>query len=407
MFRHFWKSQNGNFAVTVAIASVPMIALMAGAIDTTNTYNKASGLQSALDASALAVGTNYSPGMAAADLNQMGKEFFGANLYANLYADKVGDTDTLADTISKFKVEIAPDDTISVSSTIVNPGFLRSGPTFWSAYRSASVRVMGGSQACMLALNPSASAAVKLQGSTQVSLDGCVVAANSKAADSISRGGSALLKADCAVTVGQTSGLSGSSSKLACGAPLERQVATPDPLRGVNPPTYGCPGPKTGAKTLSPGTYCNQTFSGNITLSPGVYILSGGQIKLGGNGSLVGHGVTIFLLDDASMTINGNQVVDLSPPTSGPYAGITIFQGRDNAQQLTINGTSGSKMSGFVYAPNANIFFAGNSASGSSDCLRLVGDTVEMTGNSAIQSDCKAQLGGRTMYAGRYVTLVK
>ncbi|PSJ57626.1 hypothetical protein [Pseudaminobacter soli (ex Li et al. 2025)] len=117
--------------------------------------------------------------------------------------------------------------------------------------------------------------------------------------------------------------------------------------------------------------------------------------------------MTIFLLDGSNLTINANETVNLSPPTSGPYAGITIFQGRDNTQELKINGGAASKLSGFVYAPNAHIFFAGNSASGSSDCLRLVGDTIEMTGSSAIQSDCKAQLGGRTMTAGRYLALVQ
>jgi hypothetical protein len=45
------------------------------------------------------------------------------------------------------------------------------------------------------------------------------------------------------------------------------------------------------------------------------------------------------------------------------------------------------------------------SAAGS--CLRLVGDTVAMTGNSAVKSDCTAELGNREMYAGRMITLVK
>src|SRR6185312_12325066 len=116
--------QDGNFAVILAIASVPMIAAVAGAIDVVNTYNKASRLQSALDASALAIGTSYHPGMAAAEMDKMGRELF----VANLYAESVDDTDPLADTISKFKVEVEPgqDDTIGVSSMIVNPGFLRS-----------------------------------------------------------------------------------------------------------------------------------------------------------------------------------------------------------------------------------------------------------------------------------------
>lgn len=409
MLRRFWKSQEGNFAAILAIASLPTMAAVGGAIDVVTTYTKASRLQNALDASALAIGTKYYPGMPAEEMNQVGRELFAANLFG--LSEDIDETDPLADTVSKFKVDVpvGANDTIDVSSTIFNPSFMR-GPFTWNAHRSSSVRVMPGSPACVMALNPSASAAVKLQGSTQVALNGCVIAANSKASDSVSRGGSAQVAAECVVTVGKTSGLSGSSSKLACGAPLEQQFASLDPLLNVTPPNDGCN--KTvpngnNAKSLTPGTYCDQSFSGNITLQPGVYVLRRGEVKLNGNGSLVGHGVTIFLLEGASFSITANQLVDLSPPTSGPYAGITIYQARDNPQKLTINGTSGSKVSGFVYAPKAQIFFAGNSTASASACLRLIGDTIEMTGNSAIESDCKTQLGGREMLVGRHVALVK
>ena len=83
-------------------------------------------------------------------------------------------------------------------------------------------------------------------------------------------------------------------------------------------------------KTLSPATYCDKTWSGDVTLDPGIYILRGGQIKLGGNGRLTGAGVTIFLMEGAKFVSNANEVIKLSPPTSGPYAGITIFQDRGN-----------------------------------------------------------------------------
>jgi len=65
-------------------------------------------------------------------------------------------------------------------------------------------------------------------------------------------------------------------------------------------------------------------------------------------------------------------------------------------------------VSGFIYAPDAAITYAGNSdMSAQGSCLRLVGDTISMTGNSAVKSDCTAELGNRAMYAGRMITLVK
>ena len=161
-------------------------------------------------------------------------------------------------------------------------------------------------------------------------------------------------------------------------------------------------------KTLSPGTFCNKKLTGDITLQPGTYILRGGSVSLGGNGSLVGLGVTIFLMEGAELSINGNEVVKLTAPTTGPYAGIAIYQEKANTSSITINGTSGSFMSGFVYAPGAHIFYAGNSATtAESSCLRLVGNTIELNGNSDLKSDCTAELGGRSMFAGRFMSIVR
>jgi hypothetical protein len=65
-------------------------------------------------------------------------------------------------------------------------------------------------------------------------------------------------------------------------------------------------------------------------------------------------------------------------------------------------------VTGFTYAPSADIFYAGNSTmSGLGECIRIVGKTVEMTGNSAVSSDCDAALGGKKMNTGQHVLLVK
>jgi len=149
-------------------------------------------------------------------------------------------------------------------------------------------------------------------------------------------------------------------------------------------------------------------LSGDITLNPGVYILRGGEVKLGGNGVLAGSGVTIFLTEGAQFDSNANETIALSPPTNGPYAGITIFQEYGNIAPLTINGTSASKLSGFIYAPSAPVFYAGNSTMfAGGDCIRIVGKTVEMTGNSSVKANCEAELGGKKMTAGRLILLVE
>ncbi|WFP74938.1 TadE/TadG family type IV pilus assembly protein [Mesorhizobium sp. WSM4906] len=405
MIGRFWASKRGNFALTTAIAMVPLMLAVAGAVDLVGTSDDAAQLQNSLDAAGLAIGTKYQAGMSANDVRQLGQTLFAANMSA-------ADAGEYSGSVAAFQATASGDPSayyISLSSAISRPAFV-SGTPAWQATRSASVKIKPGAQACVLALDPHVSSAVSLQGSTNVAMKGCVIAANSDAADAVSRGGSAIVSAGCVSTVGATSGLTPPNATLSCGTPQESQYASFDPLANVTPPAYGLCQPMPNGKTvtLSQGTYCDKTWSGKITLNPGIYVLRNVTIKPGGNGSLTGLGVTIFLMENSQLYINANETVNLSPTTSGPYAGITIFQDHGNTQALTLNGGSGSVVSGFIYAPDAAITYAGNSdMSSQGSCLRLVGKTVDITGNSAVKSDCAAELGNREMYAGRMITLVK
>jgi hypothetical protein len=411
MFKRFWRSEAGNYGMITAIAMVPLLAAVAGAVDLTNALNKADQLQNSLDASALAIAGAYHLGMSVEELTELGQGYYENNMAGILGGDDLPFEfeDELTGDLSALATSEGEEDFIIVHSALTHHGVL--GGLAWPLNRRSVVKIKRGPPACVLALDPAASAAVKFQGSTDVSLTGCVIASNSRADSSISRGGSALLTAACTSSVGGTYGIKSSSNvTLDCSTPMENQYPSFDPLARVKPPPYtGCqnvPGGK--EKTLSPGTYCGKKLSGTIILEPGTYILRGGSVDLGGNGSIKGDGVTIFLMEGAEFTVNGNQRVQLKPPTSGDYAGIVIYQEKSNTKTISINGTSDSYVQGFIYAPGAHIFYAGNSMSTTdSKCLRIVGNTIEMTGNSDFTSDCTAQLGGREMFAGRYMSIVR
>jgi hypothetical protein len=398
MVPRFWNSEDGNYAAIFAIAILPIMAGVAGVVDYAGTSNDAASLQNTLDATALEVATKYHTGMSKTEAQNIGTPFFGANIYD---ASAASDFDAQVATVGGVTQ-------VSATAKIHHPGMI--GGLIWQATRSAVVSLVPGQPACLLALDPHAAASVKVQGSTQVKLNGCVVASNSDASDSVSRGGSAQLTAKCVTTVGGTAGFDSSNVQLDCPSALEKQFPSQDPLASITPPAYtACKNVPQGQKVkLSPGTYCNKAWSGDVTLDPGIYILRGGQIKLGGNGKLVGAGVTIFLMEGASFTSNANEVIQLSPSQIAPYAGITIFQDRDNTSALKVNGGVGSALTGFIYAPRADVFYAGNSTmTGAGDCIRIVGKTIEMTGNSAVSSNCDAALGGKKMNTGQHIVLVK
>ena len=82
-----------------------------------------------------------------------------------------------------------------------------------------------------------------------------------------------------------------------------------------------------------------------------------------------------------SITLSGNGSYNLSPPTTGTYAGIVIFQSRDNTKALTISGNA-SGMTGTIYAPAAALTESGNAELNASidvDTLSISGNGVSNT----------------------------
>jgi len=410
ILRKFAASESGNVAVIFSIAAIPLMMAFAGAIDVANLNRKSTELQNALDAAALTIGTVYYSGMSQANLETLGRTVFSGNmLTAEGVPSEFDYEDADVSPLAASAEADGPDNYITVGSQLTMEPLV--GWSFeWKVARTSVVRVQPGQPACVLAIDKKAASAIKIQGSTQVEMEGCVIAANSVSNSAVTRDGSATLAAECVFTSGRTSGLGGPATDLDCPAPLEKQYPSDDPLAGVVPPSYtscrSVPGGKT--KTLSPGTYCNKTLSGEVTLQPGIYIMRGGRVNLGGNGFLKGDGVTIFLMEDAEFTINGNEVVQLSPPDTGPYAGISIYQEMSNDNTLSINGTSGSFVDGFIYAPGAHVFYAGNAAaSADGECLRIVGNTIEFTGNSRYAANCEGKLGDHELTAGRHISIVR
>jgi hypothetical protein len=146
------------------------------------------------------------------------------------------------------------------------------------------------------------------------------------------------------------------------------------------------------AVTLLPGTYFGGikiTGDANVTFSPGTYILAGGGLVVTGNSTLKGTGVTFYNTSAtgypyAPINLTGNEMANLSAPTSGTFEGFLFFQDPSIAVGsvgITITGNSGSTFDGIVYSPNTAVTYVGNS-SGSGYTI-LVAYTLAMTGNSA------------------------
>jgi hypothetical protein len=201
-------------------------------------------------------------------------------------------------------------------------------------------------------------------------------------------------------------------------------TALPDPLGGISlpvPATFGIMvdsthpngitadriSDKLGTCTLGPGYYPQGiTMTGNpsITLDPTLFwnpatgqavhhapasqpvFYLGGVGLSGKNGSLTGHGVTIYIANgkNTSLSLNGNVGVDLSSPAdyagtdpNGP-AGIAIWQDPQNKNSVKINGCSGQGIQGTWYFPSAFMDWNGGADTGA---RQIIVDSMKVSGN--------------------------
>ncbi|MCQ0989320.1 hypothetical protein [Jiella marina] len=314
---------------------------------------------------------------------------------------------------------------VEVKMTIDQPrlfsAIISSDPLTFSG--RAVAKISEASKACILALDTTSSGAVTASGSTSVALDGCDIASNSNAADAFAMGGDAAVETGCVVTVGEAATTSALTLNE-CAAPKENAPLIADPYRDVvEPAVQGtCIGKNVGntknLTTLTPGEnhpsgitamrFCSGLqIKGDTHFDPGLYIIEGGTLTVNGDSAKVtGEGVTFFLTAGAEVKFTGNASLDLAAPTSGPYAGLLFFGGRDQLDLgHTIAGTSDSVLDGAIYLPGSDIKYRGNS-SGANGCTQIVANTIDLSGNSSLASNCTAN-GGRDIISVAAVTLVE
>ena len=168
--------------------------------------------------------------------------------------------------------------------------------------------------------------------------------------------------------------------------------------------------------TLGSGSY---TFmegisitGGDLTLNPsgssvGYYIMvGGGTPSLFGSGfnmtagNLIGSNVTIVLTggtadnigasDYANINYVGANGISLTAPTTGPTAGIAIFQDRSavTPNPNTFSGGTFGNITGAIYTPNQPIVFDGIGHM-NSRCLQMIASTITIAGIIYMNDDCQ------------------
>ena len=248
--------------------------------------------------------------------------------------------------------------------------------------QSSTGNVVTGS--ALVSLNPTKKHAFKVSGLGDVVVQNGGIFVNSNHDEAIKASGKGTATADSISVVGwvhhqSLPRLTPTPTKVSqITDPLAGLAPPPKPSGPCNPPINV---PAFNDMTIDPGLYCGIHLSamGNLTMNPGVYWFESGGMHITGQGDLIANGVLIYMGPGTDgVKITGQGDFQVTPPTSGDYQGLAVFQHPDNSSDLKVTGQGGGFISGTWYAPSAEI-----EVRGQGDLIvhaQLIGDTIDSTG---------------------------
>jgi hypothetical protein len=262
--------------------------------------------------------------------------------------------------------------------------------------RAVATNVSGGANSgCLYTLGPPSSSieGVNINGSAILNAPTCGIVDNGN----YNTKGNALTVNASTFGVSGSANISGPGGTVTCtggasSCPTYGTPASSDPLSYLTPPALQTPSygnvTTSGTQTLQPGTYSSITVGKNstVTMNPGIYYVNGsGGMTFNGAGTVIGDGVTVYFTNGATInaTGGGNKLdIQLSPPTSGPYAGVLFYQDPNDTAAPSLGGDNNSYFSGILYFPTVQLTFFGNNVSYSTGIV--VADAIALSGNPTV-----------------------
>lgn len=366
----FTADASANVTVTFALALLPTAGAVGIGIDYAKAAQLRSRMQEILDASVLAgvkeAGSTQQVAKATAYFQSQAANDWGSTPNASFAVDGAGKLTGTA--------------TASAKTSFTGMFGVNTIPV-----KAESAAVSSGSQSkvCILLTDPTQSQSLLVNSGASLNAPNCEIHVRSTASPAAIFNSGTTLNVKRICVKGSNIIKNGGVNP-----PVETSCAAiSDPFVNTMPTvtagacTYNNQTYNPGTVTINPGTYCGWTNfngSGTLTLNPGLYVIKNGGMTFNSGWTVTGTGVTFYLVDQsATITFNGNVNFKFTPPTSGTYANILIFEPSGLANtNLPINGTSGSSMQGLMYLPSRDVTI--NSVS------NVSGDKVTMVFSSLI-----------------------
>ena len=338
--------RRGGLATMAGILLPAGIVVGAAAIDLSSVYSDRGAMQQAADATALA----------------MAKQLTVANVSGiddrarAMVADELTDVAKRVTLTTTVKI---PTDNSSVTITVdgSRPSFFANllPPGGFKMHAQATAEPLGQMPLCVLSAAGNG-AALRLDDSSQMTANGCLVQSNSD----VSVTNSGLLQAGTVQAVGKAEG-------RITPAPQTDAQAIPDPFASmtISPPP-GCQlldlVYDVGIQLLSPGVHCGKITvqkGATAVMLPGEHYFINGKLELKDSATLQGDDVALVFDDNSSMKFGDDSKIDLGGRKTGKFAGFVIATTKANTNTFEISSDSARKLLGTIYIPSAQLHVSG------------------------------------------------
>lgn len=432
--RDLLHSRRGSVAFATVIALVPLIGVVSLAAEAGSWYVTRKNAQNAADAAAysgalrlactIAGATNCDP----QSVDYRGKEFAAQNAFCNsspkdntLYPDSQCVTSLPSGISRVVKIDIGdyvgdynsgtfttpPKGTGNAVRAIVSqqqPAYLAAVLGFKTVNipAQAIALVQNPTKLCALALGPD-SGALKLGGNLSNNGTGCGMMSDT----TVQFASTPTFTGTGWAVYGQT----GCTPVSTCGnVTVTHNYFMPNatnPLSKLDGESFNsrtgntspsCPVQADGWNHCTPnstgsgayGSFPTVSTGNKYILDPGTYFFYKATIKITG-GQLKGTGVTLVLLGDSQLTINGG-TVDLAAPATNSFSsdlnGVLIDDQASNksSNQVKINGGGTVSLGGAMYFPHVDVSWGGTTASTNTTCAEVIAKTIDMSGGGYLNT---------------------
>ncbi len=255
---------------------------------------------------------------------------------------------------------------------------------------TASARIVGRPNICVLALNPSVGGTLSLEHKARVTGDNCAVYSNSKHNMGVKSKNDALLEATFICSAGgvQNDGVNFNPFPLVDCPQFEDPLGDrPEPAVGACDPVK--PTVITMNTTLLSGTYCGLEVKAGATVTldgkgGGVFVFKDKPLVIRNGGALIGLNAGLFFTGgSATFRFEMQSTIDLAAPTGGPLAGLLVFASRSKPPTgaFEILSDNARRLIGTIYIPKGELIVdAEKPVADKSAYTAVVADTIRLFG---------------------------